>query len=217
MARARPSIYFRPCVRVRVMIEILMVFSLGFLTAILLTLAVIPFVHSRAERLAIERVEASIPISIAEVHAGKDILRAEFAMSTRRQELAIEHLRSKMMAYARELGRKTTVTGRPQSEIIGATASLEDGSLHSTGDKSSIAIGRRRENKDVVGEKEAEITRLKRELDERSRTSDAQRVELVALKIRIEALNRQLPDSGKRRVQEQIGAAGPRGGLRLAG
>lgn len=192
------------------MVEMVMIFSLGFLAASLLMLGALPFVHSRAERLTIGRVEASIPFSIAEVHASKDILRAEFAMSTRRQEQAIEHLRSKMMAYARELRRKTPDNGRPQPEVI-AGASREGGG------RPSAAIGSLEKARAVLVQKEAEIAKLKRELDERSRASDAQRVELVALKIQIDALNRQLAEAGKRRVQEQIGVAKRRAGLRLAG
>lgn len=44
------------------MIEGLMLFSLGFLTANLLVLGIIPFIQNRAERLTIKRLEASIPL-----------------------------------------------------------------------------------------------------------------------------------------------------------
>jgi hypothetical protein len=42
------------------------------------------------------------------------------------------------------------------------------------------------------------------ELDERSRTADAQRIEIVALKIQIDALKDQVADLGKHRSQERI-------------
>ena len=66
------------------MIEILMYFSIGFLCASLLGLIVIPLVHNRAIRLTVRRLEAATPLSMAEIQADKDQLRAEFAMSTRR-------------------------------------------------------------------------------------------------------------------------------------
>ena len=199
------------------MIEILMFFSLGFLTASLLLLAIIPIVHSRAERLTVERLEASIPISIAEVYASKDILRAEFALSTRRLEQTIEHLRSKTMAYASELSRRTAIVTGPQSQLIDSRVSQAGGAPHSTGDKSAVAAGEPGEGKDVLDKKETEIARLNKELDERSRASDAQRVELVAVRIQLEALKRQLFDIGKHDIQEQIGVSRRRGVLRLAG
>jgi len=106
------------------MIEPLMFFALGFLAASLLTLVVIPFVHDRAERLTMHRIEASIPLSIAEVQADKDQLRAEFAMSTRRLELSIEQLRAKTAILLAELGKKTSVIARLQVELDAKTAAL---------------------------------------------------------------------------------------------
>jgi len=94
----------------------LMYFSLGFLTAILLTLAIIPSIQNRTERLTIKRLEASIPVSIAEVEARADALRAEFAMTTVRLERTIEHLRSIITGYARELTKKAAIIHRLQSE-----------------------------------------------------------------------------------------------------
>lgn len=80
------------------MIETFMFFSLGFLSASLLTLAVIPLIHNRAERLTVKRLGASVPLSFLEFQVSKDVLRADFAMATRRLEFTIEQLRSKLMA-----------------------------------------------------------------------------------------------------------------------
>ena len=72
------------------MIEPIMYFGLGFLAATLLALIIMPFVHGRAERLTTRRLEAAIPVSMAEIQADKDQLRAEFAMSTRRLEMSVD-------------------------------------------------------------------------------------------------------------------------------
>ena len=66
------------------MIESIMLFGIGFLVASLLGLVVVPLVHNRAVRLTVRRLEAATPLSMAEIQAEKDQLRAEFAMSTRR-------------------------------------------------------------------------------------------------------------------------------------
>ena len=71
------------------MFEALMFASIGFLAASLLALAIVPPIHNRAQRLLMRRIEASVPLSVAEIRADKDCLPAEFAMSIRRLELSI--------------------------------------------------------------------------------------------------------------------------------
>jgi hypothetical protein len=69
------------------MIESSMYFGIGLLCGALIGLVLIPLVHARAVRLTRRRLEAVLPESMAEVQAEKDLLRAEFAMSTRRLEM----------------------------------------------------------------------------------------------------------------------------------
>jgi hypothetical protein len=59
----------------------------------------------------------------AEVLADKDLLRAEFAMSTRRLEITIELLLDKIATQAVELGKKDDIINRlkgdpPRIEVI---------------------------------------------------------------------------------------------------
>ena len=63
------------------MIEPIMYAGLGFLAATLLALVILPMVHARAVRLTMRRLEAATPLSMAEIQADKDQLRAEFAMA----------------------------------------------------------------------------------------------------------------------------------------
>ena len=63
------------------MIEPIMYFGIGFLVAALIGLVVVPLVHGRAVRLTMRRLEAAAPLSMAEIQADKDQLRAEFAMA----------------------------------------------------------------------------------------------------------------------------------------
>jgi len=94
------------------MIQAIMYFGIGFLFASLIGIAVIPLVHARAVRLTLKRVENSIPQSMAEIQADKDLLRAEFAMQARRLEIDVEQLRDKAANQFAELGRKTDVINR---------------------------------------------------------------------------------------------------------
>src|SRR5271155_6110502 len=93
--------------RSRTMIEPVMYFGIGFLAAALLGLLFIPLVHGRAVRLTMRRLEAATPLSIAEIRADKDQLRAEFAMSTRRLEMSVAQMKTKTTSQLADLGKKT--------------------------------------------------------------------------------------------------------------
>jgi hypothetical protein len=99
------------------MIEAIMYFGIGFLLAALLGLVVIPFVHGRAVRLTMRRLEAATPLSMAEVLAEKDQLRAAFAMSTRRLEISVEQLKDRTASQLSELSRKTDEINRLKAEL----------------------------------------------------------------------------------------------------
>src|ERR1700753_935771 len=99
------------------MIEPIMYFGIGFLVAALVGLVVIPLVHGRAVRLTMQRLEAATPLSMAEIQADKDQLRAEFAMSTRRLEMAVEQLKNKSTSQLAELGKKGDAINRMKLEL----------------------------------------------------------------------------------------------------
>src|SRR5215207_2636538 len=83
-----------------------MIFALGFVAASLIALLIIPAVNARAERLARRRAEALFPMSIAELTAEKDHLRAEFAVTQRRIEQKAETAQAIKFQSMEELGRR---------------------------------------------------------------------------------------------------------------
>ena len=99
------------------MIESVMYFGIGFLVSTLLGLLFIPLVHNRAVRLTMKRLEASTPMSISEIRADKDQLRAEFAMSNRRIEMRIEKLQAQTTTQLAELGKKTDAINQLKKEL----------------------------------------------------------------------------------------------------
>ena len=99
------------------MIELIMYFGIGFLVATLLGLLFIPLVHNRAVRLTTKRLEASTPLSMVEIRADRDHLRAEFAVSTRRLEMTIEELKAKTSTQLPELGKKTDAINQLKKEL----------------------------------------------------------------------------------------------------
>lgn len=82
------------------MIDVGMYAALGFLIASLLALMVAPPLWKRAVRLTTRRVEATMPMSVSDIQADKDQLRAEFAIELRRVEVALDRAKDKA---AREL------------------------------------------------------------------------------------------------------------------
>src|SRR6516164_11759898 len=106
------------------MIEPIMYIGIGFLVAGLLVIGFIPMVHARAVRLTQRRLEAMTPMSMAEIHAEKDQLRAEFAMSTRRLEMSVEQMKAKTSTQLAEIGKKSDAIGRLKLELGEKTAAL---------------------------------------------------------------------------------------------
>jgi chromosome segregation ATPase len=170
-------------------IEPIMFFVLGCLAAFLLALVILPLVHARAVRLTTRRLEGAIPVSIAEIHADKDHLRAEFAMATRRLELSLEQMRAKTAFQAAEIGRKLEIIGRLKAEIEDKTLSiaalevrdkplldrvqsLEEDLKHKT--------ERLQTTEQSLAAREAALAKITRDYEERSLAFDSQRVELVA-------------------------------------
>src|SRR6266566_6615882 len=106
------------------MVEPIMFVGIGFLVAGLLVIGAIPLVHARAVRLTMKRLEAVTPMSMAEIQADKDQLRAEFAMSTRRLEMSVEQMKAKTTSQLAEIGKKSEAIGRLKLELGEKTAAL---------------------------------------------------------------------------------------------
>ena len=106
------------------MIEPIMFFGIGFLVASLIGLVILPLVHASAVRLTARRLETATPVSMAEIRADKDQLRAEFAMSTRRLEMSVEQLKGKTTSQLAELGKKSDAINRLKIELGEKSAAI---------------------------------------------------------------------------------------------
>ncbi len=160
------------------MIEPVMYFGIGFLVAALLCLLFIPLVHNRAVRLTMKRLEAATPLSIAEIRADKDQLRAEFAMSTRRLEMSVEKMKTRTTTQLAELGKKTDAINQLKKELGEKTATIfaleaRDKTLaraiarHRGGIRDQVRVRCARPS-GTLADKEAELIKLLGELGERS-------------------------------------------------
>ena len=197
------------------MIEPVMYFAIGFLVAALLALLFVPLVHGRAVRLTMRRLEAATPLSIAEIRADKDQLRAEFAMSTRRLEMSVEQMKARTTGQLAELGKKTDAINQLKKELGEKTATiiafetreknLRD-QLRATEQEFEIKSTALREAERTLVGKQADLARLVAELGDRSITADSQRLELAALRTQIEAMKVSVGDSERavRATEERL-------------
>lgn len=146
------------------MIQSVLFFALGFLCAAFLALMIIPAIWRRAVRLTRKRIEASVPLSLEEIQADKDRLRAEFAMSTRRLEISVKEFREKAAAQIIEIGR-----GREELRQLAAERAEQDralSELDSKGAELRAELGRREEE---LGQLTEKLLEADRGLDERAR------------------------------------------------
>jgi DNA repair exonuclease SbcCD ATPase subunit len=104
--------------------EFFMYGAIGFLAAWLMALMCFPAVHHRAQRLLRKRYD-ELPLSIQEMRAEKDQIRAGFATATRDLEVSIGKLKEKAAAHATELARKMQLIERLKQEFGQASAALD--------------------------------------------------------------------------------------------
>ena len=179
------------------MVEPIMYFAIGFLVAGLLGLMFVPLVHNRAVRLTMRRLEAATPLTMAEIRADKDQLRAEFAMSTRRLELSVDQMKAKTTTQLAELGKKADSINLLKKELGEKTAAFfaleaRDKALHeqlrTTEQEFELKSNALREAERTLADKEAELSKLTAELGDHAISADSHRVELAALRTQVEAM-----------------------------
>ncbi len=103
-----------------------MYFALGFLVAGLLTLMFLPAFWRRAMRLSMRRLQMHAPMSMEEVAAERDLLRAEFALQERRLEQEIEAVRASKAQDLIEIGRHAARIADLDGRLNTAQARVRD-------------------------------------------------------------------------------------------
>jgi chromosome segregation ATPase len=101
-----------------------MYYALGLLSAGLVVLLVTPLIWRRATRLVRARVESSVPMSLTEIQAEKDHLRAEFAVVARRLELTADRLKAANAEQAVEISRQREFIARLSTDDTGKEGKL---------------------------------------------------------------------------------------------
>jgi chromosome segregation ATPase len=188
------------------MIEPIMYLAIGFLVSMLFGLMIVPLVHNRAVRLTTRRLEAATPLSMAEIQADKDQLRAEFAMSARRLEMSVDQLKNKTTSQLAELGKKTDAINRMKLELGEKNAtifSLEarekamKEQLRATEEEFATKTEALRGAEQALTDKQSELARINSDLSDKSVMAESRQVELIAVRAQIDELKNRVGDAEK--------------------
>jgi chromosome segregation ATPase len=188
------------------MIEPIMYLAIGFLVSMLCGLMIVPLVHNRAVRLTTRRLEAATPLSMAEIQADKDQLRAEFAMSARRLEMNVEQLKNKTTSQLAELGKKSDAINRMKVELgeknatifaLEAREKAVKEQLRATEEEFAAKTEALRGAEQALTDKQSELAKINSELNDRSMMADRRQVELVSVHAQIAELKNRVGDAEK--------------------
>src|SRR6476660_9233933 len=182
------------------MIESIMYIGIGFLIAVLLVIGVIPLVHARAVRLTMRRLEADNPLSMAEIAAEKDQVRAEFAMTMSRLEMTVEQLKAKTTNQLTEIAKNSEAIGRIKFELSETAALLAleakenqlSDDLAVTRSELADKTAALEHAERALASTQSELTQVTASFNDSSVAAGGQRVEVVALRAQTEALKGQV-------------------------
>ena len=188
------------------MIEPIMYLAIGFLVSMLFGLMIVPLVHNRAVRLTTKRLEAATPLSMAEIQADKDQLRAEFAMSARRLEMSVDQLKNKTTSQLAELGKKSDAINRMKIELgeknatifsLEARGKAVKEQLRATEEEFTAKTASLRDAETAIKNKQEELGKINHELSDRSMMAESRQVELVVVRTQIDELKNRVGDAEK--------------------
>ena len=108
------------------MIEWLMFGALGFLLGCLLALMLGPSFWNRAVKLTTRRLEATMPMSLNDIQADKDQLRAEFAIELRKVEVALDKAKEKAIRELIEANKRRVEIAVLNSDLAAAKSKLQE-------------------------------------------------------------------------------------------
>jgi chromosome segregation ATPase len=171
-------------------VQSILFFLLGFLSAAFVALLVAPAIWRRAVSLTRRRIEGSAALSQSEIRAEKDQLRAGFALAARRLEMTIAALQEKAAAQAVEIGRADKLIAQAQADDArkaGAIAALE-AEISERDQKLAQATHDLAEARKIIDQHAGETEKLAQMYDEASFLASNRQIDLVARESELEKL-----------------------------
>jgi chromosome segregation ATPase len=182
-------------------------FALGFLAAVLLALLVVPPIWRRATLLTRRRIEAETPLTLNEIQAQRDGLRAEHAVALRKLEMTMESMKDKAASQLLDVSEKERLARTLSAELVMRDQSLAElqavlASHQKDLEKvSGASAGQER----LFEQRAAELELLHRRLASVATNADSLQIETAAQSARIDNLTDDLKQArqDKRDSDEQ--------------
>ncbi|QKV17063.1 hypothetical protein [Oricola thermophila] len=185
------------------MIQSVLIFSLGFLAAVLLALLVAPAIWRRAVFLTRKRIESALPLSINELNAEKDMLRAQNAIALRRVEMQVKSLREENVARKalteeqnakiHDLEKKLAGSEAEGERLKGEVASLVQRVHELTTELSDVSVALESTRTELEIRTD-ELKSAKGETADRERELEARSQDISNLELRISALQAEIAE-----------------------
>jgi chromosome segregation ATPase len=171
------------------LVQSVLIFAFGFLAAAFIALAVGPAIWRRAADLTRKRIEASLPLTLNELQADKDQLRAEFAMALSKAHSKSKALQDKITEQMADVGanRERVRVLNGERDFLEAKAQGLEADLASTQSELSGRIADIEALTDNGLQQEAQISDLSNALGLRERVIEALRVDLDNYRIELAA------------------------------
>jgi chromosome segregation ATPase len=175
------------------LVQSVLFFVLGFLCAAFLALMIAPAIWRRAVMLTRQRVEGSMPLTLAEIQADKDRIRAEFAMSTRRLEMSVKSLREKSaeqlveISHCREALKGLAVEQKEKERAL-SELQTKDEDLRQREDQLQLLSDRLAQAERALERRALELEKLEHMYDDASFSSSSRQIELVARESELQKL-----------------------------
>ena len=175
------------------MVQSVLFFALGFLCAVFLVSLIAPAVWRRAVVLTRRRLEASLPLTPAEIQADKDRVRAEYAMTTRRLEMTVKGLQEKAAEQLVEIGRGREALKGLAVEKKDKNQALSDlqaktAELRQREEDQQRLSDRLAQTERALEKRALELQKLEQMYDDASFSSSNRQIELVARESELEKL-----------------------------
>lgn len=175
------------------MVQSVLFFVLGFLCAVFLVSLIAPAVWRRAVVLTRRRLEASLPLTQAEIQADKDRVRAEYAMTTRRLEITVKNLQEKTaeqvveIARGREALKSLAVELQEKNEVL-ADLQAKNAELRQREEDLHRLSEKHAQTERELEKRGLELRKLEQMYDDASFSSSNRQIELVARESELEKL-----------------------------
>lgn len=189
-------------------IQSVMLAALGFLVASLLALILAPALWRRGVRLTTSRIRASMPLTINEIQADKDKLRADFAIQIRKYEVALEKEKMKAAHQLVDISRRDTEINSLQAKIEEMRRNLEEQESANRVYSQTISLripnmeSQLEKAKELLGARYHEITKLRttinrqeNKLGEAQAMNQMRKSELDRLRVALESSVQETLDS----------------------